>query len=113
MRILVSVLLGAVALAGCGEDKPKLDPGRITAIEHACIVARADLPDRCSCIAEAVAANGDEKLDRMIIARMRSDDATLKRELAGLSQLEANHLMLRYEKVGRDAFYHCGKRQIG
>jgi hypothetical protein len=49
----------------------------------------------------------------MIIARMRNDDGALKRELAGLSQLEANHLMLRYEKVGRDAFYHCGKRQAG
>lgn len=113
MRNLVSVLFGALALASCGEDTPKLDPGRVTAIEHACIVARADLPDRCSCIAEAVAANADEKLDRMIIARMRGDDTALKRELVGLSQLEANHLMLRYEKIGRDAFYHCGKRQIG
>jgi hypothetical protein len=113
MRNLVCVLVGVLALAGCGENKPKLDPGRITAIEHVCIIARADLPDRCSCIAKAVAESGDEKLDRMIIARMRNDDGALKRELAGLSQLEANHLMLRYEKVGRDAFYHCGKRQAG
>ncbi len=102
-----------LALAACSEDKPPVDAKRQAAIEHACIVARADLPERCQCIAEAVAAKGDETLDAVIVARMTNDKRTLARVFAGMSKLEANHMLTRYEAMGRDVFYHCGKRKVG
>lgn len=113
MRVAASALLVLLVLFGCGEKKQAADPAQLRAVEHACIVARMDLPDRCSCIAEAVAAKGDAQLTRMIIARMTNDQRALARETAGLSQIEANHLIKRYEAVGRDAFYHCGARKTG
>lgn len=113
MRWVMGTLLGVLALAGCSEGKPKADPVQRTEIEHACIIARADAPDHCGCIAEAVAAKGDAQLNRMIIARMKNDQRAIARETAGLSQIEANNLIMRYEAVGRDAFYHCGARKTG
>ena len=113
MRLVVCALFCALTLAGCGDGKPKADPVQRTEIEHACIIARADVPDHCSCIAEAVAAKGDVQLNRMIIARMKNDQRALAHETSGLSQIEANNLIMRYEAVGRDAFYHCGARKTG
>jgi hypothetical protein len=113
MYRVLAASVGLLALAGCGENHSSVDPAELTAIEHACIIARADLPDRCGCIAETVAAKGDKQLSRMIIARMKNDQRAIARETAGLSQIEANNLIMRYEAMGRDAFYHCGRRKDG